>query len=86
MKPTEVWDVLMELAGATEYRRADFVHHAGTHKPGELEYRFKGALGFGGKVWSTYDGLWRVTCYSEDETSERLAMIDATNARLGGRP
>lgn len=84
MNPDAVWDVLVELAGATEYWRADFVHHAGTHKPGELEYRFGGKLGFGGKVRSRYDGTWSVDCYLEDETPERRAIIEAVNARIGG--
>lgn len=84
MSPSEVWDVLIELAGATEYWRADFLHHAERTAPGELEYRFQGKLGFGGKVWSLYRGGWRVSCYKEDETPERLAIIEAVNARIGG--
>lgn len=46
------------------------------------EYRFQGALGFGGKLWRDSDGVMRVSCYREDETPDRLAMIEATNAAL----
>lgn len=84
MTPDEVWSVLVELAGAREEGRRDFVHHAERTAPGELEYRFGGKLGFGGKVRSQYDGTWRVDCYLEDETPERRAIVEAVNARIGG--
>jgi hypothetical protein len=46
------------------------------------EYRFQGAVGFGGKL--NFDGhRLYVTCYREDETPERLKDIDAANAKLG---
>ncbi len=48
------------------------------------EYRFMGLLGFGGKFRN--NGNWNntphVDCYSEHETPERLAMIEAANKRL----
>ena len=82
MDPNAVWDVLIELAGATEYWRENFVHSA-TQNSTDLEYRFQGTLGFGGKVRT--DGFrWWVDCYPEDETPERLAVIAAVNARIGG--
>ena len=56
------------------------------------EFRFQGALGYGGKIWISPeqplepDPLSRlklyVTCYKEDETTERLNMIEAANRQL----
>lgn len=40
-----------------------------------------GVLGFGGKFWKGRD-LWYVNCYREDETPERLAIIERTNEHL----
>ena len=60
-------------------KRADFLYHASSSD--DLEYRFQGALGFGGKFRNHGYG-WRVDCYSEDETPERLAMIESANAAL----
>ena len=50
---------------------------------GYVEYRFCGALGFGGKFrYDPFDNRWYVDCYREDETPERLAMIEQANRRL----
>ena len=84
MTSDEVWDVLVELAGASEERRSDFVRYAELTPEGDLEWRFQGSLGFGGKVWSLVGDNWRVDCYPEDSTPERRAVIDAVNARIGG--
>ena len=84
MKPDAVWDVLVEMAGAREEERDQFVRHAESTKPGDLEYRFCGKLGFGGKIRSQYDGTWSVDCYPEDSTPERRTIIEAVNARIGG--
>jgi hypothetical protein len=48
------------------------------------EYRFMGALGFGGKFRNNgnQNNTPHVDCYQEDETPERLKMIDAANVRL----
>lgn len=86
MSPDEVWDVLVEAAGAREAERDQFVHHAARTRPGDLEYRFCGVLGFGGKVRSQSDGTWSVDCYPEDSTPERRAVVEAVNARIGARP
>jgi hypothetical protein len=72
-----IWDVLVEHAGAVEDQREQFVSvQTYSHC---AEYRFGGELGFGGKFWSQ---RWDVTCYSEDQTAERQAIIAATNAAL----
>lgn len=48
------------------------------------EYRFMGALGFGGKFRNNgnYHNTPHVDCYPEHETPGRLAMIEAANKRL----
>jgi hypothetical protein len=47
------------------------------------EYRFQGSLGFGGKLYVEDHGdRWRVSCYREDETSERREAIRKANKRL----
>ena len=48
------------------------------------EYRFCGALGFGGKFRNNgnRNNTPHVDCYPEHETPERLAMIEAANRRL----
>jgi hypothetical protein len=45
------------------------------------EWRVGGKLGFGGKFWR-YDGKVFVTCYPEDRTPERDAIIKQTNEEL----
>lgn len=71
-----VYDVLMAHAGARESWRSDFIHVV---TKGGSEYRFQGSLGFGGKYRQKTN---KVDCYQEDETPERLATIEATNAAL----
>lgn len=79
---SRVYDVLVKHCGARdgEYDRADFMH---AHRDGAeypcREYRFIGSLGFGGKFWSDY---MTVSCYREDETTERLAAIESANIAL----
>ena len=48
------------------------------------EFRFCGALGFGGKFRNNgnNDNTPYVDCYQEHETPERLAMIEKANQRL----
>lgn len=48
------------------------------------EYRFMGALGFGGKFRNNgnHDNTPHVDCYREDETPARLKMIETANERL----
>lgn len=72
-----IWTVFVEHAGAPETCRDQFLSvQTHSHCP---EYRFGGALGFGGKFWTQH---WDVTCYSEDETPQRQAIITTTNAAL----
>lgn len=73
----EVWTILVEECGADDLTRSGFV----AHWPACREYRFMGALGFGGKVWSSGGRLY-VTCYYEDETPLRAQMVLRANERL----
>lgn len=83
-----IYDILVEEAGADpgEYTTLAFPHHW----PECREWRFKGDLGFGGKIWARRiygkngEAAYHVyvTCYPEDKTSEREAIIQKTNARL----
>lgn len=77
-----VWTILHEECGAGDEMPLDFAPWP--QRGGE--YRFIGALGFGGKVWSyRYADLGLrlyVTAYPEDMTPERQAMIDKANQRL----
>lgn len=77
-----IWDVLVQHAGAHEGGREAFVDVQGHHVPC-TEYRFCGALGFGGKFWN-YNGRWYVTAYPEDvrDRPGRQAAVDATNQLL----
>lgn len=79
----QVYDVLVEIAGAPESGREQFVQHFPTR-----EWRFMGLLGFGGKVWVHGFGTRfispaiYVTCYPEEMNAERQEIIELTNARL----
>ena len=72
-----IYRILCEECGALEYGLEDFVRSCDEI----TEYRFQGRLGFGGKFWN-YGGRWYVTCYSEDQTPKRRAMINAAGRRL----
>lgn len=74
-----IWAILAEECGSEgEQTRNGFLIHV---PDGCREYRFCGHLGFGGKFYAERD-RWRVGCYREDETPDRLAMIARANARL----
>ena len=79
-----VYNVLVREAGAIrdESLRVGFVRYQMDDEPGPKEWRFQGALGFGGKFWSDSSGRLEVNCYKEDETPERAAIIKRTNAAL----
>lgn len=75
--PDGEWDRPAFLA-SFELDHADILGH-----PLPLEYRFCGALGFGGKLrHDPHEDRWYVDCYREDETPERLEMIAHANRRL----
>ena len=74
-----IFDVLVTCAGAHESMRENFVHSI---QDGTREYRFQGDLGFGGKYWPETN---TVSCYSEDMTDRRRAIITDTNGHLAHR-
>ena len=61
-----------------------FVHSIIGKERATREYRFQGALGFGGKFRNNgnHENTPYVDCYQEDETPARNAMIAAANKRL----
>lgn len=82
----KVYDVLVAECGMVSFAsnpiiRADFI--AGVTREGFTEYRFMGALGFGGKFWSS-NGRWYVSAYPEDirVSFMRQEMIERANAQL----
>jgi hypothetical protein len=77
-----MFNVLVTHCGASETHRVSFVRYVTKGDVfGRWEYRFQGALGFGGKC-HVNDRTACVTCYSEDETPERRIMIDSANKEL----
>ncbi len=82
LTPEELWvhrvfNILVDECRASERLRNEFL----IHWPGCREFRFQGGLGFGGKVYQQHARTW-VSCYSEDRTAERDAMVLVTNAKL----
>ena len=74
-----VYDLLVQIGGASEDERETFVYNHTEARYLCTEWRFCGVLGFGGKYRSERN---RVDCYREDETPERLAVIKEINFRL----
>ena len=81
----EAYQIAVEECGAgSAYRkRMAFVSYVtdGNMRFGK-EWRFGGALGFGGKLCYDPRRGFRVTAYSEDQTYEVDAMIHRANTRL----
>lgn len=78
-----IYTVLVEECGAREDGREMFLAvRDEVRRELPIEYRFQGALGFGGKF--RYHPTWLpyVDCYPEDLTPERRAMIERANKRL----
>lgn len=76
----KVWDVLLRnecVSPDTDVQEA-FVRELSAWP---YEYRFRGSLGHGGKVWIDQHD-WEIGCYESDETPERLKKINAVNRQL----
>jgi len=71
-----VAQIVVEECGATPDAFLGFNQHWPC-----MEWRFVGALGFGGKVHATHGRVY-VSCYPEDRTPAREAMIERANERL----
>ena len=78
-KANKVYDLLVSVGGACESDRDNFVYHHAEYKHECREWRFVGKLGFGGKYWSDDN---EVNCYIEDETPERIKLINELNDAL----
>lgn len=83
------WDILVEHAGAhnddSGHNRAGFIHTMlDEGYSGCQEYRFCGALGFGGKLRrnSNNDYYLYIDCYPEDSSPKTEAIIKKVNALL----
>lgn len=75
----KVYDLLVSIGGAYEPDRDNFIYHHAKRKGGCSEWRFSGNLGFGGKYRSEYN---QVDCYKEDETPERIKIMNELNVAL----
>ena len=74
--------ILVDHAGASEDQRTQFLHYMMEDDGvGFKEWRFGGYLGFGGKAKMNHSHAY-VTCYQEDETPERRAIITTVNELL----
>ena len=78
-KANKVYDLLVNIGGAYEHDRDSFIYHHTESKYGCKEWRFCGKLGFGSKYRCDYN---RVDCYKEDETPERIKLMDKLNRAL----
>jgi hypothetical protein len=80
------YDILVREAGATgrPSDRWSFVYHVARSQRPTEEYRFMGALGFGGKFRNNgnRDDTPYVDCYPESLTAQRDVMITRTNKAL----
>src|SRR3954471_20509788 len=76
------FDVLVRECGQRD--STDDRYSFGYHASRTTEYRFMGALGFGGKFRNNGNrgGVPYVDCYQEDATPEREAMIERANKAL----
>lgn len=77
---THVYDILQDICGAPDGWRDLFIHRfTEPDKYGmQSEFRFFGKLMFGGK-FNIKNKKWHVNCYPEDETPERMNMIEEAN-------
>lgn len=82
----QIYTILIDTCAAPVSLRADFLaHHTDPQPPaGPSEFRFCGALGFGGKfrVDPHHPAGWYVDQYPEDVTGRTLAMVDSANRQL----
>jgi len=74
-----IYTVLIEIGGATENMREPFIDYNMDEGCIVYEWRFGHKLGFGGKYRKVKN---EVDCYKEDETPERLELIEKINRQL----
>lgn len=79
-----IYDILASDCGAPEQWRQDFVDNVTDDTHPCIEYRFQGALGFGGKYRNNgnNDNTPYVDCHPEDLTPARRRMMAHVNRNL----
>lgn len=75
----KIYDILVNIGGASESERDKFVYDHCESKNIATEWRFCGKFGFGGKYRSKIN---KVTYYPEDETFERIDLLSKINIEL----
>lgn len=77
-----IYGLLVAGAGARdcEDERDCFIRYAAGQQ--DVEWRFQGALGFGGKLYFDGWSVPRIGCYPEDQTPARQAIIEKLNAKF----
>ncbi len=77
-----VYSALVEIGGANESERVGFVDYfTSPHEHSDLEWRFRGLLGFGGKFYRGWEQFY-VAYYPEDHTPARDEIEDRLNYRI----
>lgn len=80
----KIWEILVRHAGQREdnRERLDFIRCLTQQWDSQnVEWRFCGALGFGGKLYYNNNGLY-VNCYTEDLNPKREQILQTTNSAL----
>jgi hypothetical protein len=77
----QIYSILEEECGASKYGHDRFEFVVQMCDRDCTEFRFQGFLGFGGKLYRSYDKVY-VGYYPEDETSDRKIAADKANKRI----
>ena len=80
----KIGNILIEFAGANSRilkEHSDFISYLIEDNRFGHEYRFMGSLGSGGKFHTSWN-KWSISCYRENETPERLKVIELVNSKL----
>jgi hypothetical protein len=75
------YDVLVQECEALEGEREGFVRYMTAPGMSHKEWRFRGSLGVGGKLYWNHGRVY-ASCYIEDQTPERTRRINRTNEIL----
>ena len=78
-RANKIYDILVNIGGANETMRDQFIFSHCKDMYICQEWRFMGKLGYGGKYRGQYN---TVDCYREDETKEQLKLIKKINKEL----
>ena len=79
-----VYSALVEIGGANELERDGFVDYfTSPREHSDLEWRFRGKLGFGGKFYRGWEQFY-VAYYPENHTPARDEIEARLNHRIAG--